>query len=232
LWLKSGYGRLRHAGYSNYLPQKSSIHCPLSIYLCISIVDVGRVTVSETKEERGFAYLNLNGGDSWGYWHPVANPKILRNFKGEPNLLLEKVAPDYYYAALEKARKTKQEKAEADGGVTTSNGISYLAFTRIEDGCYHIGTYDHDADRPDIRSIPSRPQVIDFLKQHGLPMPDFLPHWSATYDFHTTKQIDFSRRWVNLYKPTEYFLNARPGQTEVPPTIRETILHIVNVSST
>jgi hypothetical protein len=182
------------------------------------LIDAGKITISEIKEERDFVYMNLNGGDSWGYWHSVTNPKILYNFKGEPNLLLEDVAPGYYYSALKKAKEVKQKKAEADGGVTTSNGISYLAFTRSEDGGYYIGTYDHNADKAEVKSIPSRLQVIDFLKQHGLPTPDFLPHWSATYDFHTTKQIDFDRRWINMYKPSEYIVSAQPGVTEIPPT--------------
>jgi hypothetical protein len=66
------------------------------------LIDAGKITISEIKEERDFVYMNLNGGDSWGYWHSVTNPKILYNFKGEPNLLLEDVAPGYYYSALKK----------------------------------------------------------------------------------------------------------------------------------
>jgi hypothetical protein len=36
------------------------------------------------KMERGFVYFNLNGGDSWAYYHPIDNPTFIRNFKGEP----------------------------------------------------------------------------------------------------------------------------------------------------
>ena len=41
--------------------------------------------VTGQKEERGFVYLNLNGGDSWGYYYPVTSPDVLFNFKSEPN---------------------------------------------------------------------------------------------------------------------------------------------------
>jgi hypothetical protein len=54
------------------------------------------VAVTGVKRERGFTYLNLNGGDSWGYYHGDDNPKILYNFKGEPNLDIQSVLPEYY----------------------------------------------------------------------------------------------------------------------------------------
>ena len=38
------------------------------------------IAVTGIKQERGFTYLNLNGGDSWGYYHGAANPTILFNF--------------------------------------------------------------------------------------------------------------------------------------------------------
>lgn len=139
------------------------------------------------KYERGFVYINLNGGDSWGYWHPEGDPKVLYNFKGEPNFLLEEVAPGYYNQAFWKAKEAKREEAETTGGVCRSGDISYLAFTRIEDGVYYIGTYDHGTDDLDIRPIGSRIQAVDFLKQYGQPTPEYLPYWSATCDFHTTK---------------------------------------------
>ena len=52
--------------------------------------------VTGQKEGRDFVYLNLNGGDSWGYYHPVTSPEVLYNFKGEPCYLVEELLPDYY----------------------------------------------------------------------------------------------------------------------------------------
>ena len=56
----------------------------------------GEIRITSRKEERGFAYLNLNGGDSWGYYHPTDNCSVLYNFKGEPNLDIESTFPEYY----------------------------------------------------------------------------------------------------------------------------------------
>jgi hypothetical protein len=41
-------------------------------------------TITDQKTERGFVYFNLNGGDSWAYYHPENNPDYIYSFKGEP----------------------------------------------------------------------------------------------------------------------------------------------------
>jgi hypothetical protein len=50
-------------------------------------------TVTGVRRARGFVYLNLNGGDSWGYYYPASNPEILYSFKGEPPVRLADIAP-------------------------------------------------------------------------------------------------------------------------------------------
>jgi len=71
--------------------------------------------VTGRKEERGFVYLNLNGGDSWGYYHHATDAKIIYNFKGEPNYLTKELLPEYYPDALARAQQArdaaKQEQA-------------------------------------------------------------------------------------------------------------------------
>jgi hypothetical protein len=55
-----------------------------------------KVEITDYKEHKGFTYLNLNGGDSRGYYIKHDNPEIIRNFKDEPNLLLKDVDPDFF----------------------------------------------------------------------------------------------------------------------------------------
>jgi hypothetical protein len=38
------------------------------------LANPGETVVTGVKRARGFAYLNLNGGDSWAYFHPEDNP--------------------------------------------------------------------------------------------------------------------------------------------------------------
>jgi len=60
----------------------------------------GVCAVTGHREERGFYYLNLNGGDSWAYYHPVGQNEILYNFKGEPFYLIKEL--------LKRSRRQRQ----------------------------------------------------------------------------------------------------------------------------
>lgn len=55
-----------------------------------------KVEISDFKDNKSFTYVNLNGGDSWGYYINHDNPEIIRNFKDEPYLLLNDVDPDLF----------------------------------------------------------------------------------------------------------------------------------------
>lgn len=127
----------------------------------------GEIRITSRKEERGFAYLNLNGGDSWGYYHPLDACSVLYNFKGEPNLDIETVFPQYFAerAGLgsasahdtrsgasdegsgEEVERTIDEDAgepsagahdESPGGAQRDEGPGWITLVGIED---HTGEY-------------------------------------------------------------------------------------------
>lgn len=66
--------------------------------------------VTGIKTERDFVYFNLNGGDSWGYFHPQDKPDILYNFKGEPCYLTSAILPDYWKPIQEERNRQKEAK--------------------------------------------------------------------------------------------------------------------------
>ena len=68
--------------------------------------------VTGCKQERDFVYLNLNGGDSWGYYYPPSNPEYLYNFKGEPTYLMKELLPEYYQEAKARAKDAKKARSE------------------------------------------------------------------------------------------------------------------------
>jgi hypothetical protein len=80
------------------------------------LVKPDAATISEIKVDRGFVYLNLNGGDSWGYYHPEDNPDFIYNFKGEPTYLTKELLPDYWEQLTQQTTKTN------------SAGITFLTF--------------------------------------------------------------------------------------------------------
>jgi hypothetical protein len=68
-------------------------------------------SITEIKIERGFVYFNLNGGDSWAYYHPENNPDFIYNFKGEPAYLTKELLPDYWEQLTQQSTKTNSARA-------------------------------------------------------------------------------------------------------------------------
>lgn len=75
------------------------------------------VAVTGHKTDRGFVYLNINGGDSWAYYYPETDNTFVFNFKDEPVYKLQQLDPGFYKASLPAARaaaKAKSKLAETE----------------------------------------------------------------------------------------------------------------------
>lgn len=151
-------------------------------------------TLSDIKTDRGFVYFNLNGGDSWGYYHPEDNPEFIHNFKGEPSYLTKELLPEYW--------KQLQESAST----TRSDGTTYLAFCDKQTGQYWRGTHDQKTDMLDIYPAKNETQVRHFAKQHGMPIGDYIPEWDLCFDPMNAVCVDAENRSVNTFQPTIYML--------------------------
>lgn len=67
--------------------------------------------VTGVKESSGpFTYINLDGGDSWGYYYKTKEPYIIYNFKDEARYKMSQVCPSYYKQAIAKAKEVKMAK--------------------------------------------------------------------------------------------------------------------------
>jgi len=165
------------------------------------------------KTERGFVYFNLNGGDSWGYYHPIDNPSYIFNFKGEPIYRTADLLPKYW-----KEIKERVQRLEPD-----STGQVYLAFRDFESATYWNGIYDSTTRRlTKFAAARSESQLRNFMRQHGLPLGDFVPDWDINFDPHGAYVLDQKNKRLNMYRPPELQYHA---ETEVPPTIRKVIYH-------
>lgn len=169
--------------------------------------------ITEMKQERGFVYFNLNGGDSWAYYHPEDNPDFIFNFKGEPAYLTKELLPDYWNSLVTQASRT------------SSAGITYLAFLDKRSGSYYRGTYDNGADVLDIYIAKNETQVRHFAKQVGLPLGDFIPEWEVSFDPHDNVRVDIANRSINTFVPTQYMVTAPRPVTAIPPTINKVLHH-------
>ena len=169
--------------------------------------------ITEMKQERGFVYFNLNGGDSWAYYHPEDNPDFIFNFKGEPAYLTKELLPDYWNSLVTQASRT------------SSAGVTYLAFLDKRSGSYYRGTYDNGTDELDIYIAKNETQVRHFAKQVGLPLGDFIPEWEISFDPHDNVRVDVNNRTINTFVPTQYMMATPRPVTAIPPTINKVLHH-------
>lgn len=182
-----------------------------------------QATVTGVREDRGFVYVNLNGGDSWAYYFPMGNPEILYNFKGEQNYALKEIAPDLHREYLTKSQEWLVEQNEK-ALTSRKTGKSYLAFLDKVSDTYYRGYYDHDADDLQIVPTNSLVKVHHFLKQHAQPIGDFVPEWNLVFNFGSDVIFDPDQRTINVYKRTPYLRDPQPGEH---PTIDSLIRHVV-----
>lgn len=177
-------------------------------------------TITETKTERGFTYFNLNGGDSWAYYHPEDRPDFIFNFKGEPAYRTEDLLPEYW-ASLQQAAKNYQPN---------SKGVIYLAFRDFRSSNYYNGWFDVGTGKLELAMAKSEGQLRQFMKQHGQILGDVVPDWHLTWDPHNPNVVDPTTCELNTYQPSEYYAlpsTQLPVVTNVPPTIAKVINHVL-----
>lgn len=208
------------------------------------ITSVEHAVVTGVKEDRDWVYLNLNGGDSWGYYHTTSNPEIVYNFKGEPNYSTKHLIPDYYKEAKHKYAKRIKEASAAEAKKhaeleanlqreideqhiqklsTQKTGRAYLGFNEKTSDRYFYGYYDFNTDSTEIYRTSSMVKVTDYLQEHGQVVPDFLPSWTFEFDFSSDVIFDPTNKRINMFQRTDYMRNPKPSKV-VPSTISRVIM--------
>lgn len=174
------------------------------------LTNPGRLTVTGQKKERNFIYLNVNGGDSWGYYFSEKNPSIVRNFKGEPYFYLKDAAPELY------SEFTKNLNGNLDGFpiiFRDTNTDKYYNAVVSNGEIHRLGT------------ASNKDRLHDFLAQFGVDEPPFVPDWDLTFDPTTNEQYDEGRRWMNTFTPSKYLRTESLAET-MPKTLDRVIKHI------
>lgn len=164
--------------------------------------DEARVT--GVKKGRDFVYLNLNDGDSWGYYFPENNPDILYNFKGEPLVRLRAIAPGFH-------AEYRRERTRATFGRFTP-----YVFRDASTDTYYNAIYQNDEARLALLSpVSSKERMADFMGQYGHGMPDPVEDWDIEFDPTTTDVLNEDKKWINRFRPSEYLIRG-PGLTAYP----------------
>lgn len=173
-------------------------------------------TITGIKTERGFVYFNLNGGDSWGYYHPENDPSFVYNFKGEPAYRTEELLPEYW------AKVNPQQQANS----TTASGVIYLAFRDFKTGIYYNGFFDQNTNDLTLAPARNETQLRHFLKQYNQVLGEFVPDWDLTWEPQNPLVVDLQNQRVNTYTPSSIILNSSPKLRLAPfPTITRVVSH-------
>lgn len=171
-------------------------------------------TVTEMKAERGYVYLNLNGGDSWAYYHPADNSTFIYNFKGEPAYRTEELLPEYW---AELTRDAREYRPNAQGTV-------YLAFREFRTGLYYNGMYDSATNRLNMAVAKSEAQLKSFLKSHGQTVGDFIPDWDLIFNPMDPEILNVEDKQVNVFLPSVYMENRNPPKVRTLPTVTARVI--------
>ena len=182
------------------------------------LANPSKATITDVKDDRGFTYFNLNGGDSWAYYHPEDNFEYIFNFKGEPTYKTAELLPEYY------AFKTK------DDGLQKAQGRQVIGFRGMQDGAVYNGFYDPDKDEIELFMARRAADVIIFLAEYGIDV-ESLPTYRLTHDpHHTGPRIDIRNKQINLFTHSTLEKNTY-ACSEPTPTIDKIITHVLGADN-
>ena len=154
-----------------------------------------------------FIRLNLNGGTSWAYWHPVNSCEIIYSFKDELPALASALVPEYYSAYKGKLAEEEEEFMQQE--VVEDNDVEgrlYLAFLDTLPDMYYYGTHNTKTNETNLCSTQKRIVLTDFWIQNDIEPRDFVPQWK--YAFRPKEgPIDIEGQFLNRWQPTEYERN-------------------------
>lgn len=179
------------------------------------LVKPGECIVTDMKIDRGFVYFNLNGGDSWAYFHPENNPDYIFNFKGEPVYLTKELLPTYW------------EQLNSQAYRVSSTGLTYLAFLERSTSTYYRGAYDTAKDDLQIFPAKNESMVRQFADSNGMRLGNNIPEWDMEFNPRDNVRVDFANKTVNTFQLTDYMRAPVKRVTKCPPTIFKIISHVL-----
>lgn len=160
----------------------------------------GEAIITSMKESDEYIRLNLNGGDSWAYWHFKDNFELIRSFKSDIAFFTKELCPGYY-TDLVAARN-------ALASTPIDSGEIVLAFRDFASDWYFNGLWNPVTQDLKLQRTKSETRVEAWLQSFNKPIPAFIPIWTMEYNPRADYTVDLERKKVNTYTPTIYRKNA------------------------
>lgn len=162
------------------------------------------------REERDFVYLAINPNNPFSYYHPIDNPTIIYNFRGEPAFLTEKGLPEYW-------NKVKPKQLMP---LISIPGATPLIFRDRKRDLYYNGF--HKNGHYDINPTKSITRLQHFAANCSIETPDFIPDWEIYFDPTKIEAFDLAAPKINTFAPSKHLINCIENPypvIEIPPLI-------------
>lgn len=158
---------------------------------------------------------NLDDGDSEAYFYYISHPALLRNHKGEPNLFMEAVDPEYYEKVAMPAARASWEKDNQP-----------FVFRNSMDDKWYCGIRRGDEIVKQPAQIGSESKIEDFFADNGgFSVPDPIQTWDMRFMPSLNEQWNPDERIFNTWRMTEIMKNAQ-YRSLPPPIITKIIGHV------
>lgn len=179
-----------------------------AVYRGEVLTNPSKAIVTGMRSARGFTYLNLNGGDSWGYYYPEDNIEVLYNFKGEPPVLLKALDPEFY---------AQQKPQHPDAHWVFRDQTSDTYYT---------------AEGMTFWPVSSKEKLQDFRRLHGLETQEPIPIWTLEFLPTSLETIIPQKQWMNTFRATEYLVKRPDPPAALPPVADKIISHLTTDTQT
>ncbi len=181
--------------------------------------------ITGMREDEEFVHFNLNGGDSWSYWHPVNNYEYIHCFKHpDDKLITSEILPGYY--------RQKEAERVALNASPTETGDLILTFSAKNNGTYHRGIWNAKDWDLDVNAVKSVKHLDHWRQQHGRDPDEFIPTWTKHFNPHSDIVVDIEHKVLNEYVPAKFMrkaykvLGIKASFKKCPMTIR-TMAHVL-----
>lgn len=156
-----------------------------------------------------YTRLNINGGDSWAYWHYTNKFDLIYDYKTGMAYRTQEFVPGYYKQCLEKRR--------AENMAATKEGDLILAFRDLETALYYNGHYNAKDDVVQLYPAKNEKQLHDWMEIHGRELDKVIPVWRIMYDPHKNDEgkywhLNRAEHKINQFNPSKYM--ETPARTE------------------
>ena len=152
--------------------------------------------VTGIKEQGDYIRLNLNGGDSWAYWHHKDNFEIVHDFKTDTYYRTKELLPGYYQGLIEERQLLNSTPSE--------EGDLILAFRDLKTADYYNGLYNLQTHDLELYKARNETQLDHWMRSHGRILGDFIPVWDIQYDPRADWTIDEENHLINTFRPSSY----------------------------